>query len=102
MQTKKLPIARANLADKRRLVIYSQDLADYSGVMLNALRKELMHSRLREGVDWVYSPKKEDFALSLASAQALLIMAMQVAENNNDGIWQTWHAITDYIQGIKS
>ena len=97
----KLPIARAKLAGKRRMAIYTHDLADYSGLPLSILINELNASELRQDVDYIYNPRKDSFALSLASAQALLITSINGVGTNNHIAWQTWHAITDYIQGTK-
>lgn len=99
----KLPIKRANIAGKRRMVIYIADLADYSKIPLSFLINDLLKdSQLRDGIDYTYNAKKEDYALSLASAQALLIMSFQWANADILQAWHTWHAITDYIQGLKN
>lgn len=42
----KLPITRAKLAGKRRMAIYTHDLADYSGLPLSILINELNASEL--------------------------------------------------------
>lgn len=95
-----LPITRAKLAGKRRWAIYSHDLANYSKIPLSFLIHDLLKdSQLRDGIDYTYNAYKESYALSLASAQALIIMSFQWANAETSSAWQTWHAITDYIQG---
>lgn len=96
MSDNNLPIARYRLDNKRRIVIYSKDLATISGLSaaeINALHKK---SPLRKEQDWAYNPDKEDFALSLASAQAIMVMA------DTKKSWQIHHAISDFLsQGFK-
>lgn len=96
--TKVLPITRANLAGKRRYAIYIDKLADYSEIPLSLLIEELKASKLRQHIDWAYNPNKESYALSLASAQAIIITSLVRAAEHSLA-WQTWHAITDHIQG---
>lgn len=88
-----IKIARYNIANKRRMVIYLDELANHSGIPYSTLNQTLQKSSLRQKQDWEYSPKKKDFALSLSSAQAVILLAEPTA-------WHTWHAITDIIQGI--
>lgn len=95
----KLPISRYNLAGKRRMVIYIYDLAEYSNIEHHILCKALSQSELREKIDWAYNPKIKDIALSLASAQAL-ILTTNKDNTDKTTAWHTWHAITDIIQGI--
>lgn len=98
----KLPISRAQLAGKRRIVIYIGDLANYSGLAPSILYNELHDSKLRQGIDYVYHPKKEDFALSLAAAQAVLLGYQLWGSADITAAWQTWHAISDFInQGFN-
>lgn len=96
----KLPISRYNLAGKRRMVIYLTDLANYSQINHSILHQELLDSQLRENTDWVFNPKTKDIALSLASAQAIVLTSNHRANTDKTSAWHTWHAIIDYIQGI--
>lgn len=92
----KLPIKRYMLADRRRIVIYTKDLATISNLpksKINTLHKK---SQLRKGQDWAFNPDKSDFALSLASAQAIMVMA------DTDKSWDIHQRISDFIhQGFK-
>lgn len=98
----KLPISRAQLAGKRRIVIYITDLANYSGIVPSILYSELHDSKLRQGIDYAYHPKKEDFALSLAAAQAVLLGYKLWGSADIDAAWRAWHAISDFInQGFN-
>lgn len=93
---KKLPINRYLLANRRRIVIYTKDLAAISNLpesKINALHKK---SQLRKEQDWTFNPDKSDFALSLSSAQAIMVMA------DTDKSWDIHHRISDFIQqGFK-
>lgn len=94
--TGKLPIKRYKIASRRRIVIYTKDLAAISNLTeskLNTLHKK---SQLRKGQDWEFNPDKSDFALSLSSAQAIMVMA------DTDKSWDIHHRISDFIQqGFK-
>ena len=93
---KKLPIKRYRIAGRRRVVIYNKDLAAISNLSeskINTLHKE---SQLRKVQDWAFNPDKSDFALSLSSAQAIMVMA------DTDRAWDIHHRISDFIQqGFK-
>lgn len=95
-----IKIARYNLAGKRRMVIYLTALAEYSQINHSILHQALLDSQLRENTDWVFNPKTKDIALSLASAQAIVLTSNHWANTDKTTAWHTWHAITDYIQGI--
>lgn len=92
----KLPIKRYMIANRRRIVIYTKDLAVISTLPESAINTLHKKSRLRKGQDWAFNPSKSDFALSLASVQAIMVMA------DTDKSWDIHHRISDFIQqGFK-
>lgn len=92
----KLPIKRYMLADRRRIVIYATDLSTISHLPISKINTLHKKSQLRKGQDWVFNPDKSDFALSLSSAQAIMVMA------DTDKSWDIHQRISDFIQqGFK-
>tara|TARA_R110002020_G_scaffold474773_2_gene707337 strand:- start:3513 stop:3845 length:333 start_codon:yes stop_codon:yes gene_type:complete len=96
-EDKKLPIKRYMLAGRRRrVVIYTKDLANISNLSESTINTLHKKSQLRKGQDWAFNPDKSDFVLSLSSAQAIMVMA------DTDKSWDIHHRISDFIQqGFK-
>lgn len=105
-----LPVSHYNIGGRRQYVIYLSSLASHLNgdttcrVTIRAALKGLLDaSKLRGGQDFAYNAKRDDWALGISAAQAILIMATSKSDEmfSQDQCWQAFHQITDFITGGK-
>lgn len=100
MTNDKLPIARFKLADRRRFVLYLVDVVDMAGISTKQAMTALKDNPFRDGIDFAYNPKRKDTALSLSTAQAVMLLSDGTC---NKQVWDAYHAINDFLlQGLNN
>ncbi len=95
-QAKKIPIQRATLAGKRRMVLSADNIAKLINKPVTDIISMVQHSSLRLGIEYTYDDKSNRYMLSLATAQTVLAL------QDTPIAWRAYHQITDFLQsGLK-